>query len=507
MARPATLGDLLDRGARRFGERPALSLGGQVETYTGFAAAVDRLASRLAPDVTVGQRVGIVAPNVPVLAIALFAAWKIGAVAVPLSARYREYEVRRFLEDAEPTVVVTVEAASGFSFAALFRTLLPELPTLRRCLLVDPWGEIVGEIARQPSSGAGPAAPLDPAFAALLYTSGSTGEPKGVLVTHRRELEAAAALSDVLSAGPDDRCVFVVSLAHAFGLSCFAAAVAAGSEALLVPTSLSPAPMMRVIAERAATLLHGSPALFASLLKADTNYRWTLRTGFVAGATCPPALLAALDPDLPILNLYGTTETGAVACCRLEDAPALRFNTVGRPLPGYEVRTFGGEVQVRGRAISPGYVRQSAQTAAAVGDGWIRTGDLGAVDDRGYLTITGRIGEMIQVAGHTVSPAEVEGLLLTHPDIAQVVVAGVPHETMGEVLQAFVVARPGAEIAPAALLQFARARIAGYKLPYAITMVPEIPTLASGKPDRRAMARAVREAADVGRRPTTFHDA
>ena len=498
MTEPATLDGLLEASAREYGEHLALTLGGRDLTYRDLAAAVDRLATRLAPDVPPGHRVAIVAPNVPALVIGLFATWRLGGVAVPLSARYREYELRQILGAAAPTAVISLETVAGYSFAALFRTLLPQLPTLRRCLFVDSWAAPTSEIARAGPAVAAMAAPVDPEFAAILYTSGTTGEPKGVLVSHRRELDTAAALNGVLSAGPADRCVFIIPLSHAFGLSCFIATVAGGSQALLVESSFSLAPMLRAIEERQATILHGSPALFASLLKAGTDRTRTLRTGFVAGALCPPSLLSALAPDLPLLNLYGATEVGAATCCRLDDPPERRFTTVGRPLPGYEIRTVAGEVQVRGRSVSPDYYRQPDQADVAFENGWFRTGDLGLVDECGYLSITGRTKEMVQVAGHTVSPAEVEGLLLTHPDVEQAVVVGVPHEVMGEVLRAFVVARPGSSPMPSALLQFTRARIAGYKVPSAISLVSEIPTLASGKPDRRAVLRAIQEADDGG---------
>jgi acyl-CoA synthetase (AMP-forming)/AMP-acid ligase II len=306
-------------------------------------------------------------------------------------------------------------------------------------------------------------------------------------------------LNDVLRTTPDDRCVFVVPLSHAFGLSCLIAALSAGSRALLVESSFSFAPMLGAIERHEASILHGSPTIFASFLKSTGGRRTRLRTGFVAGAACSPELLADLDAvGLPVLNLYGTTETGATASCRADDPPEVRHSTVGRPLPGHEVRVLGGEVQVRGPEVTIGYHGSSESTAAAFDGGWFRTGDLGAIDTRGYLSITGRVKEVVQVAGYTVSPAEVEAVLLTHADVERVVVVGVPDEAMGEALQALVVPRPGSGLTSTSLLRFARTRIAGYKLPYAIQMVPTIPTLASGKPDRRAVIRAVQEAIGVG---------
>ena len=497
MSWATSLDGLLSASAERYGARPALALGDRDLSYREVVAAADHLAARLAADVTPGQRVGVVAPNVPAAVIALLATWRLGGAAVPLSARYREHELRQILGQADPAAIVSVEAHGRYSFAELLPTLLPGLPTVRRCLWVDAWGRVTGEVARAAPDRAVPALPLAPAIAAVLYTSGTTGEPKGALVTHRRELAAVDAINDLLSTAPDDRCVFVVPLSHAFGLSCLIAALVAGSRGLLVESSFSPSPMLRAIERGQATILHGSPTIFASLLKSTAGRHTTLRTGFVAGSACPHAVLADLDAiGLSVLNLYGTTEIGAAACCRIGDTPEMRHTTVGRPLPGYTFRTVEGELQVRGHAVTPGYYRRPDQTEAAFDGDWFRTGDLGAIDERGYISVTGRADDVVQVAGLTVSPAEVEAVLLTHPDVARVVVVGVPHPTMGEVLRAFVVARPGSGLTSTALLRFARTRVAGYKLPYAIKMMPTIPTLGSGKPDRRAVIQAIQE--DIG---------
>ena len=495
VSQPATIDALLRTSAQRHADRPALTLetADQGVSYRGLDAAVERLAWRLSADVAPGQRVAIVAPNWPALVVGMFATWRLGGVAVPLNARYREWELRGILQDAEAVVVVSVGSYRGYSFRDLLPALLPQLPTLRRGLFVDAMGGIEEE---WPAGAGGPTTPqpLDPEIGVILYTSGTTGAPKGALVKHLAEIAGARATNDVLGTTPEDRSILVVPLSHAFGLMCLVAALAAGSHAVLVESTFSPEPMARAIERHGATILHGSPTLFAQFLKwhraAATPPR-TLRSGLVAGAPCPPQLLEGLDAaGLPILNLYGMTEIGNAACCRLDDPPRLRYTTVGRPLPGYQFRIAGGEVQVRGPYVTPGYYRKPEQTAAAFAGEWLRTGDLGSLDEDGYLSIAGRVKDVVQVAGLNVFPAEVEGCLLTHPDVAQAVVVGVPHDTLGEVLQAFVVARPGSDLTPPALLQFARARIAGYKLPYAIRLLPELPALATGKPDRVALTRS-----------------
>ena len=562
--RGESLDSLLRASAERYPHRPALTLWGQDIPYRDLDQAVDRLAghlARLGPDSSPpihrgsppihhgGQRIAIVAPNVPALVVALFAAWRTGAVAVPLNARLREYELGRILRDAEATAVISVGAYRGYSFSSVLPRLLPALPSGgAKSLFVDPMGEVEEEVpgtaSAAPVVGALPD-PLQPDIAALLYTSGTTGDPKGALATHQRELAGAAQLSLMLGMTPADVSVFVVPISHAFGLTCLLSTIASGGQAVLVESTFSLEPMLDAIEQHQATILHGSPALFASFLKAmgpspDAGRMQfaptaagttkpigrTLRTGFVAGSACPPHLIEQLDDrGIRILNLFGMTEIGAAACCRPDDPPEVRYTTCGRPLPGYEIRirapirgarTEGspvgsrfiadpdssemGEVQVRGPCVTPGYYHQPGRPAPAMNRGttspandqtfdgdWFRTGDLGELSEDGHVRISGRAKEVVQVAGLNVFPAEVEGFLLTHPDVEQAAVVGVPHEALGEAVEAFVVLRPNSGLTPQALLQFARERIAGYKLPYVIHILPELPRLASGKPDRAAL--------------------
>jgi acyl-CoA synthetase (AMP-forming)/AMP-acid ligase II len=295
----------------------------------------------------------------------------------------------------------------------------------------------------------------------------------------------------------------IVPASHAFGLGCLLAALAAGSGCALVKAGFSLGPLRDAIQASGAAVLHGSPALFSRLLATEPDAIAPIRTGFVAGAHCPPVVLERLDESgARILNVFGMTEMGAACACSLEDPPEVRHETVGRPLPGFELRVAEregpdepGELQVRGPHVTPGYLGRPDETAAAFDGEWFRTGDLGTIDRAGNVRIVGRAKEVVHVAGFNVFPAEVEAFLLTHPAVLQAVVVGVPHERMGEVLAAYVIPRPGSELEPGELLRFARPRIAGYKLPYAITVVEELPLLASGKPDRVALAASALERA------------
>jgi long-chain acyl-CoA synthetase len=492
------IGSLLADAAEQHPERPALFFGADELSYGDLDAAVDRLAAAIAEAAGAaslpGARIAVLAANEPALVIALFAVWRLGAAAVPLSARLRERELSAILADSEATLLVAAREGFGFSFEQLLPRLQPQLPNLRACLFLTASGE---PTARLPPAGNPPEPKrLAADVAAILYTSGTTGTPKGVLVTHARELYGARELAQALELSADDTVAFVIALVHAFGLSCLLAAIHAGAAAALVESTLSARPLLVAVERRRVSVLHGPPVLFGGVLKSKPGGLPSVRTGFVAGASSPPELVERLDAvGMRILNLYGLTETGAVAACRSNDEPDVRYRTVGRPLPGIEARVSASEsalreLQVRGGHVVPRYLRPAAGEGSVV-DGWFRTGDLAELDG-GTIRIVGRSKELVHVGGFNVFPSEVEAVLLAHPDVVQAAVVGVPDERMGEALHAFVVARPGRKLDQAALLRFARPRIAGYKLPYAIQIVSELPMLASGKPDRVALAGTAR---------------
>jgi acyl-CoA synthetase (AMP-forming)/AMP-acid ligase II len=464
-------------------DRPALSAGDEVLTYAELRELSARLEDQIgAAGGLSGQRVALISPNSPELVAALFATWRLGGVAVPLSSRLRERELELMLADAEPVVVVSVATHGGYSFADVLPGLLP--PSVRRLVSFETsaW-HVPGTSGSRPD-------PLDGGeIAAILYTSGTTGIPKGVLVKHVREVEGSRFLAETLGLGADDRCGLIVPISHAFGLTCMHASIAAGAEGVLVESSFSPAPLLRALEARGATVLHGSPTLFRTLLKARPDGIPGIRTGLVAGAPCPPDLLEALDErGTRILNCYGLSETGAVTCVRTDDPPDVRHATVGGIVPAYQARANDGELEVSGHHLTPGYYRRPEETAHAFREGWFRTGDLAEIDDNGYVRIVGRAKEIVHVGGFNVVPAEVEAALLAHPDVANAAVLGVPDERMGEALVAYVSPRPGAGLYARDLIAFARSRIAGYKVPYAIEILPELPLLPSGKPDRKTLA-------------------
>lgn len=483
---------LLSSTLARSPDAPALSWEGATLTFAELSAAADRLAGELAP--APGERVAVVAPNVPALAIALFASWHAGAVAVPLSARLRRFELQRAFTDAQPAAAVGVAARGRSGLGAEIQALSRSTRSVRVCLLVDELGEVRDRVRGR---AAGEAPPTAGEIAAILYTSGTTGEPKGALLPHDLAEAIGHSLAEVLGEHAGARYGLAAPATHAFGLGCLLAGIAAGAPGLMAEVGTSVEPLVSALRSHGANVLHGTPALFGRLERAGAEL--SLRSGFVAGSWCPPELLQALDRrGAVILNLYGMTELGPIACCRPGDAPETRFHTVGRPVNGCEVRVSAaaarpGEVQVRSGLLPSGYHHRPWGREELADAEWLRTGDLGELDGDGTLRIAGRAKELVNVGGFNVFPAEVESFLLTHPSIGQAAVLGVPHPVLGEALQAIVVPAPGATLEPREVVRFARSGIAGYKVPYTVRVVEELPLLPSGKPDRRALSGVIEQ--------------
>ena len=479
---------LLEFGVPGKGDSVAVAYEDAAVTYRELNSRVGQLAARL--HVQPGERIVVVAPNVPGLVVAMFAAWKLGAVVVPLSARLRSFELERVFGAVEATAAISVAAHARFDLAREVLRLQAKTPTLAECLIIDPLGSVFDQ-TRAPAEQV---APLPEAVAAVLYTSGTTGEPKGVLVSHRQAQAQSEDLPPLLGDYGGEPCGLTAPATHSFGLGCMLCTLAARGMLILTEASASVAPLVNALRETKARVLYGSPALFTRLL--DVPADMSLRRGFTGGSSCPQEVFERCDQrGLRLLSLYGMTESGGACCPRGEDPPEVRYRTAGRPLAGYEFRiaTHGyapagmGEIQVRSTYISSRYFSREWTSNETAGDGWFRTGDLGSIDASGNVSVMGRAKEVIHVGGFSVFPAEVETFLITHPHIIQAAVVGVPHSVMGEVPLAFVVPDGDVELTPAEVVRFAREGIAGYKVPYRVRILAELPTLPSGKLDRRRL--------------------
>jgi fatty-acyl-CoA synthase len=468
---------LRSRADERPGATAVVAAGGERTSY----AELDRLADRVAAalermGVGPGERVALALASEPLYLAVYFAAAQLGAILLPLNTRLAPAELAFQLEDSEACVAVHADE-------------LP-LPARRGTRAVG-----AGELRALLPSAAGrrPLAPGGEAPQVLMYTSGTTGRPKGALLPHRKTLYNTLNAEIYFELVPDDVVLVAVPLFHSFGLKILTVpALFAGAAAVLLDR-FDPLDLQQRIAEERATVLGAVPVMYQRMLRAGLDRRKlaTLRLAFSAGAAIDVETIRALAAHgVRLRQGYGQTET-SILCC-LDDANALaRAGSVGRPVRYGEIRIADeqgrsvpagrpGEVVVRGPLCMLGYWRRPEETAAARIDGWHRTGDLGVMDEEGFVTLVGRLKELYISGGENVYPAEVERVLEEHPNVAEAAVVGVPDPEWGEIGHAYVV--PVAEPFDAEeLLRWARTRLAGYKLPRAVFRVRELPRTASGK--------------------------
>jgi acyl-CoA synthetase (AMP-forming)/AMP-acid ligase II len=334
----------------------------------------------------------------------------------------------------------------------------------------------------------------------ILFTSGTTGRPKGAMLAHGAGVRAFEAWSDVVGLREGDRYLIINPFFHAFGLKAgILASLLKG--ATIVPHAVFDVPsvMARVVEER-ITMLPGPPAIYQTILNHPELDRFdlsTLRLAVTGAATIPVELIVRMREELAfetVVTGYGLTEaTGIVTMCRHDDDPETIARTAGRPIPGVEIRLVDddgaevapgepGEVLVRGYNVMKGYFDDPEATAEAIdAEGWLHTGDVAVLDPAGNLVITDRKKDMFIVGGFNAYPAEIEQVISTHPAVAAVAVIGVPDERLGEVGMAFVVPRTGETVDPDALIAWCRERMANYKVPRSVRVVDALPLNASGK--------------------------
>ena len=489
-------------------------------TYAETDAQGAALASALADlGVAPGDRVAVCLPNVPEWMVALRAAAALGAVAVPVNPRLTAHELKYQLRHAGAAALIAAERDDGVDSLALFEGVLADLPSLRRLVAVggDPerWDDArISRYEELVSGGAGrrpPAAPADPAAdVALLYTSGTMGKPKGVRVAHRGAIQTARAVADAVRVTADDRVFAAVPLFTSFGFGTAIGAVAAGAT-LVLQEHFDPADALALMARERVTVIEGVPTTFHLLMRAPgfdpaRVQSAGLRAALVAGAPADEELLRRVRRWCDVHVAYGLTETGpAVTVTRATDAEDKRLTTAGRPLPGVEVMAVDvvtgqlhgpteavGEIAVRGPGVTPGYARMPDEKRLAfTPEGYFLTGDLGILDDEGYLRVVGRRKETILRGGYQVYPRELENQLRAHPAVEDVCVIGVPHEVLGELICACVVPVEGAVVTGRDIKDFARDALADYKIPDLVRFFDSFPMTGSGKVRRRELERVV----------------
>lgn len=476
-------------------DRPALIGAAGRRTYRAMAADIARAARALSARAGIGpgDRVAILSGNSIAYLECLFAVARLGAIAVPLNIRLADEELAFQLAD---------------SGAAL---LIADAEHLARA---DRLHQLGGPVVLTPDAlaASGEAAadrplPAEPDAAVpflICYTSGTTGRPKGAVLTQENIFWNAVNNTLALELTSADRMLTVLPLFHIGGINCFALPVLFAGGVVVVPPRFDPALTLELIASERATIVMGVPTILDDLRRhpsfatADlSSVRWF----YSGGAPCPRELIDDyLARGLPFGQGYGMTETAPTVLMLARDDMRERAGSVGKPVAFARIRVVDergaevppgevGELQVRGPNLFAGYWQQSAATAASFSDGWFRTGDLAWRDAAGFVTIAGRKHEMIISGGENIYPLEVEQVLATHPAVAEVVVFRVADERWGEVPAAVVARKPGRAVDVAELQAYCAGRLARYKIPRRITFVPALPRNATGKIDKRALAR------------------
>ncbi|TJY58852.1 fatty acid--CoA ligase [Sinimarinibacterium sp. CAU 1509] len=493
----------------RYADRPALiGEDGSTLSYTQLdAVRLQATRALIALGVQRGDCVAIWAPNTVEWVIAALAVHSAGAALVPINTRMRGEEAAYVLERSRARVLFCIGNFLGQHYPAL---LAPHQPQTLETLVVlgatapgeCDWSGFLQHAERvEPDTARARAASVEPSDRMdVMFTSGTTGQPKGVITVHAQNLRVIREWSDRMSLSPEDRYLLVNPFFHAFGYKVgWLAGLIAGCAVMPHAVFDAAAVMRRIDAEK-VSVLPGPPTLFISLLndpkRADCDLS-SLRATITGAAAVAPALVERIRSELGfkiVLTGYGLTETcGIVSLCDPDDSAETIVSTCGRPIPGIEVQCIGedgvalppntpGEVVVRGYNVMQGYLDDAEETAKAIdADGWLHTGDVGVLDERGYLRITDRLKDMYITGGFNCYPAEIERMIAAHPAIAQVAVVGVPDERLGEVGKAYVVLRPGQTLDSGAFIAWCRDKMANYKVPRSVEVLDALPSNASGK--------------------------
>ncbi|KQP85110.1 AMP-binding protein [Aeromicrobium sp. Leaf291] len=476
-------------------------------TYRELAADVEVVARGLASlGIEKGDRVGIWAPNCAEWTLVQYATARLGVVLVNVNPAYRAHELGYVVGQSGMRAIVAVPELKGSSFAAMIDEVRPDHPTLTDVLLIGSpsWEGLLDAGRASDLDVDAVEATLDPTDPInIQYTSGTTGFPKGATLSHRNILNNGFAVGELLHYTSDDRIAIPVPFYHCFGMVMGNLAATSHGATMVVPAPMfDPAATLRAAAEERCTSLYGVPTMFIAMLadpSFDDHDLSALRTGIMAGSPCPVEVMKQVIERMgaeEVSICYGMTETSPVSTqTRTDDSIERRVSTVGRVHPNLETkvvdpatsevvpRDTAGELCTRGYSVMIGYWQEPEKTAEAIdADGWMHTGDLAVMDDDGYLSITGRIKDMVIRGGENIYPREIEEFLITHPDVLDAQVVGVPDARYGEELMAWLRMRDGAEpLTVEAVRDFCTGRLAHYKVPRYVHVVEEFPMTVTGK--------------------------
>jgi fatty-acyl-CoA synthase len=512
-----TLGETIDRAAIAFPDKEAICFIGKEDcrtTYSQLNEEVNRFAGGLVKlGIKAGDKISLWMQNRPEWIVAWFAAPKVGAIMVPMDTWYKPSEAEYIMGHSESVAVITSRKFGKIDFLGMLREIGPNLPNLKHIIVLD---EVEKEnpsknittyqsILEMGNDWRENQEYTDRRFqneldnvAFILYTSGTTGKPKGAMLTHMNVVANAKDAASIMKVTHRDRLLVPVPFSHLFGCVLGVILTVVHGASIVIMETFEPEDVLKVIEKEKCTICHGVPTMFIrelEVLKVRKYDTTSLRTGIIAGAPCP------VDTMEGIMNVmkcnicigYGLTECSLVTLTRFDDTLEQRVETVGRTLPNVEARIVDGnhnpvpigekgELACKGYNVMKGYFKMPEQTAETIDEeGWLYTGDLATLDEKGYYRIVGRKKDMVIVGGFNVYPREIEEYLITNPKIQEVAVVGVPDHDLGELVAAVIIPEPDVEITGQEVVDFCYGKMASAKVPRYVFIVEDLPISSRGK--------------------------
>lgn len=535
-----TVGDLLDQIAEKYPDHDAVLYTDRPfrKTYSEFRDLCNTVAkAMIAMGIKKGDHVAMWATNYPEWLLTLFATAKIGAVLVTVNTNYKIFELEYLMRQSDSSTLVLMEGFKDCNYVDIINELCPELksskpgelkssklPFLKNVIYVGDkkhegmfsWNDLY-DMANQVSDQELAAIQSSLDYHDVInmqYTSGTTGFPKGVMLTHYNIVNNGKCIGDCMNFSHEDKLCIPVPFFHCFGLVLGIMACLTHGTTMVPLDYYQPLKVMEAIQNEECTAVHGVPTMFIAMLEHPDFSKFKfpkLRTGIMAGSPCPVKVMkqvVELMGATEITIAYGQTEASPVCTqTRVDDSIELRVSTVGRTLPGMECKVINpetneevpygvpGEFVVRGYNVMKGYYKMPEATAQAIdSEGWLHTGDLATMDENGYFKITGRIKDMIIRGGENIYPKEIEEFLYTHPAVKDVQVIGVPSKQYGEEVMACIILKEGMTLTEEEVKEFVKGHMARHKTPKYVQFMDSFPMTASGKIQKYKLREAAIEA-------------
>lgn len=504
------LASLLEESVKSFPEKTAIVFAESRFSYAQINAAANQIANGLhAAGIRQGDKVALSCPNLPYFPMVYYGILKAGAVVVPLNVLFKSREIAYHLQDSDAKAYFCFQGTAELPMAQDGKAGYDQVDACEHLWIITADPAAPSPVEGVPTLGAlmqGQPPACDTVqtmpddTAVILYTSGTTGQPKGAELSHANILINAFVVRDLFESRPEDIQLVVLPLFHSFGQTVQLNAGFLGSNTLVLIPRFDPDAVLAALAKESATIFCGVPTMYWALLhhpdaaKHDlAKIARTLRLGVSGGAAMPVEIMRAFEEkfSVNILEGYGLSETSPVATFSRLDKPK-KPGSIGLPIWGIDVKIVDkndrevptgevGEIVMRGHNIMKGYYKRAEDTAKAMRNNWFHSGDLAKMDEDGYIFIVDRVKDMIIRGGFNVYPREIEEVLLQHPEVSLAAVIGVPDEESGEEVKAFIVPKPGSNVTPEEIIAWSKKEMAAYKYPRIVEIRESLPMTATGK--------------------------